>query len=147
MWDPCVWTVFNGYQALESSQRHQLTHLSKMREEDSIKVNFISEEGADFGGLTTELFDLYFFELDGKIVQGLDDQNSRSMPEKFEGLQKYRNFGFAISLALKHDLAGPGFLSQSTMEAIIGREVSNPTVDELPQSILLAGEEGNSRSQ
>ena len=97
-------------------------------------VNFIGEDGADYGGLTREFFAAVYEKV------SIMSQNNQEQLEKRE----YEIFGKIISLALSSGCAGRRFLNSSVCNLLISTEESDvkPNTENLAELELQEKLEG-----
>ena len=97
-------------------------------------VNFIGEDGADYGGLTREFFAAVYEKV------SIMSQNNQEQLEKRE----YEIFGKIISLALSLGCAGRRFLNSSVCNLLISTEESDvkPNTENLSEFELQEKLEG-----
>ena len=97
-------------------------------------IDFVGEDGDDFGGLTREFFSLCFLAAEGEILQGPTKMLS-PIPNnnKLVGREFY-NFGLLIALALTHGCVGPCNLSPAVAKCLLGYQKSKNqvTISEIP---------------
>ena len=83
-----------------------------------VKIDFVGEEGSDFGGLTRDFFTDCFEGAKGLLVHGLE--NNYSFLHDTVRLQRkeYLILGQLTALALFHKCAGPRYFNSATISAI-----------------------------
>ena len=76
--------------------------------EKPLYVDFIGEDGDDFGGLTKEFFTKLFNCAEGNVLQGPSERLSLLKDQKKYKSNEHYVLGMSISLALLHGCPGLG---------------------------------------
>ena len=87
-------------------------------------MEFVAEDGADYGGLTRELFRLFFENCRGILVHGPED-NLCFVHNKYRTQNgEFKALGRAIGLSVLHGCGVPFRFGLSTVEGLLGLPIS-----------------------
>lgn len=91
--------------------------------EKPLLVDFIGEDGGDYGGLTREFFTELFIGAEGHILQGPPEKLSILRNLRKLQNREYCVYGVAIGLALLHSFPGPRNLSTLVASYLLGQSI------------------------